>query len=93
MGSGIHWKFSINGFLHECAGNLKRLKRSLIFDSIIQLSGTEEYIDGENAGQLGDVVIRCNNVLYIRGQNLPADQTMEQSKHLHMPTLFWTKNI
>ena len=28
---------------------------------------TEEYIDGNFTGQLGEVLIRCNNVLYIRG--------------------------
>ena len=32
-----------------------------------QLANTEEYIDGALAGQLGEVFIRCNNILYIRG--------------------------
>ena len=27
---------------------------------------TEEFIDGELAGNLGEVLIRCNNVLYMR---------------------------
>lgn len=31
-----------------------------------QLAETEEWIDGEKAGDLGDVMIRCNNVLYVR---------------------------
>lgn len=31
-----------------------------------QLSGAEEWINDEMAGELGDVMIRCNNVLYIR---------------------------
>ncbi len=31
------------------------------------LTSTEEYVDGEFAGNLGDVLIRCNNVLYLRG--------------------------
>jgi hypothetical protein len=31
-----------------------------------QLGNTEEYIDGALAGNLGEVLIRCNNVLYIR---------------------------
>lgn len=31
------------------------------------LASTEEYVDGEFAGNLGDVLIRCNNVLYLRG--------------------------
>lgn len=32
----------------------------------LQLLKTEEYIDGEMAGYLGEVLVRCNNVLYIR---------------------------
>lgn len=32
----------------------------------MQLGNTEEYIDGALAGNLGEVLIRCNNVLYIR---------------------------
>ncbi|DAA77474.1 hypothetical protein H112_06406 [Trichophyton rubrum D6] len=31
----------------------------------IQLSQTEEFIDGKNTGTLGEVLIRCNNVLWI----------------------------
>merc|ERR1712168_877447 len=33
----------------------------------VQLDSTEEYIDGSCTGMLGEVLIRCNNVLYIRG--------------------------
>ena len=32
-----------------------------------QLSDASEYVNGELAGPLGDIVIRCNNILYIRG--------------------------
>jgi len=32
-----------------------------------QLANAEEYIDDQCTGQLGEVLIRCNNVLYIRG--------------------------
>jgi small nuclear ribonucleoprotein F len=32
----------------------------------LQLHQTEEFIDGELAGFLGEVLIRCNNVLYIK---------------------------
>ena len=32
----------------------------------LQLANTEEYVHGEKAGNLGEVLIRCNNVLYIR---------------------------
>ena len=30
-----------------------------------QLSSTEEWVDGVCAGKLGDVLIRCNNVLHV----------------------------
>ena len=32
----------------------------------IHLAGAEEYINNERKGQIGEVLIRCNNVLYIR---------------------------
>jgi small nuclear ribonucleoprotein F len=31
------------------------------------LANTEEYIDGSCTGNLGEVLVRCNNVLFIRG--------------------------
>ena len=34
----------------------------------LQLGNSEEYIDGALAGHLGEILIRCNNVLYIRGK-------------------------
>ena len=37
----------------------------------LQLTSTEEYIDGAFTGNLGEVLIRCNNVLYVR--QAPAD--------------------
>lgn len=39
----------------------------------LQLLQTEEYIDGQLAGFLGEVLIRCNNVLYIKA----ADEDQE----------------
>lgn len=33
----------------------------------LQLAGAEEYINGNLAGNLGEILIRCNNVLYLRG--------------------------
>lgn len=33
----------------------------------LQLADTEEFINGEPAGNLGEVLIRCNNVLFVRG--------------------------
>jgi small nuclear ribonucleoprotein F len=32
----------------------------------LQLADAEELVDGESAGGLGEVLIRCNNVMYIR---------------------------
>lgn len=32
----------------------------------VQLANTEEYVDNKLAGALGEVLIRCNNILYIR---------------------------
>ncbi|KAK9692553.1 hypothetical protein K7432_014276 [Basidiobolus ranarum] len=40
----------------------------------IQLANTEEFTDGASTGALGEVLIRCNNVLYIRG----VEEEMEQ---------------
>lgn len=33
----------------------------------LQLASTEEWVNGKFQGNLGEVLIRCNNVLYIRG--------------------------
>ncbi len=32
----------------------------------LQLLKTEEYVNGQFAGMLGEVLVRCNNVLYIK---------------------------
>merc|ERR1712195_9280 len=32
----------------------------------LQLAGTQEWIEGNLTGNLGEVLIRCNNVLYLR---------------------------
>jgi small nuclear ribonucleoprotein F len=39
------------------------------FDSYmnLQLGNTEEYENGDFSGDLGEILIRCNNVLYVRG--------------------------
>jgi small nuclear ribonucleoprotein F len=39
----------------------------------LQLANTEEYIDGTNTGALGEVLIRCNNVLWIAGADENVD--------------------
>lgn len=38
----------------------------------LQLNNAEEYINGECAGSLGEILIRCNNVLYLREDNAPS---------------------
>jgi len=35
------------------------------------LGDTEEFVNGNCAGNLGEVLIRCNNVLYVRD---PTDE-------------------
>lgn len=40
----------------------------------LQLASSEEWIGGKLAGNLGEVLIRCNNVLYIRG--VPEEEQM-----------------
>lgn len=35
----------------------------------VQLANTEEYSNGVFAGNLGEVLVRCNNILYIREAN------------------------
>ncbi|KAI9789963.1 MAG: hypothetical protein M1833_002130 [Piccolia ochrophora] len=43
----------------------------------IQLTGTEEFIDHKSTGSLGQVLIRCNNVLWIQGKKGEDDTKME----------------
>ena len=43
----------------------------------LQLASTEEWIDGQFSGNLGEVLIRCNNVLYLRG--VPEEDEEEGS--------------
>ncbi|KAK3315224.1 hypothetical protein B0H66DRAFT_337234 [Apodospora peruviana] len=46
----------------------------------VQLSNTEEFVDHKSAGMLGQVLIRCNNVLWIKkadSQGENGDTNME----------------
>ena len=38
----------------------------------LQLGNTEEFVDGNFSGNLGEVLIRCNNVLYVRVATVTA---------------------
>merc|ERR1711913_146417 len=40
----------------------------------LQLAQTEEFIDGNFTGKLGEVLVRCNNVLYVRGVEDEMDE-------------------
>lgn len=39
----------------------------------LQLLNTEEFVDGKSTGALGEVLIRCNNVLWISGDEVTSD--------------------
>lgn len=40
----------------------------------VQLSGAEEWQNGKSHGMLGQVLIRCNNVLWISGREAKKQQ-------------------
>ncbi|XP_015931125.1 small nuclear ribonucleoprotein F [Parasteatoda tepidariorum] len=52
----LKWGMEYKGYLVSVDGYMN-----------LQLANTEEFIDGANKGNLGEVLIRCNNILYIRG--------------------------
>lgn len=52
----LKWGHEYRGFLVSVDGYMN-----------LQMANTEEYVDAQNTGNLGEVLIRCNNVLYIRG--------------------------
>lgn len=43
----------------------------------LQLTDTEEFLDGQFAGRLGTVLIRCNNVLYVVAAPKPTGKEAE----------------
>ena len=42
----------------------------------LQLANAEELVDGVSEGSMGDLFVRCNNVLYIRGA--PEEEEEEE---------------
>ncbi|XP_055330534.1 small nuclear ribonucleoprotein F-like [Paramacrobiotus metropolitanus] len=52
----LKWGLEYRGFLVSVDGYMN-----------LQLANTEEYVEGALTGNLGEVLIRCNNVLYLRG--------------------------
>jgi len=55
VGVKLKWGPEYKGYLVSVDGYMN-----------LQLAQTEEIVDGNVQGQLGEVLIRCNNVLYIR---------------------------
>ncbi|KAJ4472269.1 small nuclear ribonucleoprotein SmF [Lentinula aciculospora] len=51
----LKWKLEYKGFLVSTDGYMN-----------LQMVNTEEFQDGKSTGTLGEVLVRCNNVLYIR---------------------------
>ncbi|KAH0553849.1 hypothetical protein KQX54_005146 [Cotesia glomerata] len=52
----LKWGHEYKGYLVSVDGYMN-----------LQLANTEEHVDGVCTGNLGEVLIRCNNVMYIRG--------------------------
>ena len=46
----------------------------------VQLANTMEIIDGEETGNLGEVLIRCNNVLWISGVDEDEEEEEKEKK-------------
>jgi small nuclear ribonucleoprotein F len=44
----------------------------------LQLLQTQEFVDGKDAGTLGEVMIRCNNVLWISGDQDDLKNAMQE---------------
>jgi small nuclear ribonucleoprotein F len=51
----LKWGHEYKGFLVSVDGYMN-----------MQLAQSEEFIDGSCTGSLGEILIRCNNVLYIK---------------------------
>merc|ERR1712088_108530 len=59
----LKWGMEYKGYLVAVDGYMN-----------LQLANSEEYIDGALAGHLGEILVRCNNVLYIRGVDEEAEE-------------------
>ncbi|TPX32643.1 hypothetical protein SmJEL517_g04336 [Synchytrium microbalum] len=72
----LKWGQEYKGYLMSVDGYMNiqvssgLLRSSYLSTSIIgaqeNLANTEEFVDGASTGVLGEVLIRCNNVLYIK---------------------------
>ena len=66
----LKWGHEYKGFLVATDGYMN-----------LQLANTEEFIDGAPTGNLGEVLVRCNNVLYIRCGILTERRVQSNSFH------------
>lgn len=66
----LKWGLEYRGFLVSTDGYMNLQVRRMVWLSsrlnVIQLANAEEYQEGKSNGTLGEIFIRCNNVLYIR---------------------------
>lgn len=44
----------------------------------MQLEDTEEYVDGNLEGKMGEVLVRCNNILYVQSLESNEDDSMQE---------------
>ncbi|KAL0212546.1 hypothetical protein RCL1_006172 [Eukaryota sp. TZLM3-RCL] len=76
-------------FLHSLVGKLilVKLKWGPEYKGILvstdrymnlQLASTEEFIDGVRKGNIGEILVRCNNVLYVRAMDEEEEGEMEE---------------
>merc|ERR1711953_1495423 len=63
----LKWGMEYKGYLVSVDGYMN-----------LQLANTEEFIDSALTGNLGEVLIRCNNVLYIRGVEDDGEEGMAE---------------
>jgi small nuclear ribonucleoprotein F len=66
----LKWGQEYKGTLVSVDSYINLQVYSTITPSYMKLAETEEFVDGVSAGVLGEVLIRCNNVLYIK-RSLP----------------------
>ncbi|KAJ8760525.1 hypothetical protein K2173_015192 [Erythroxylum novogranatense] len=66
--------FNPKPFLNNLTGKIVivKLKWGMEYKGI-----AEEFVDGQFSGNLGEILIRCNNVLYLRG--VPEDEDIEDA--------------
>ncbi|KAF9646981.1 LSM-domain-containing protein, partial [Thelephora ganbajun] len=80
----LKWGLEYKGFLVSTDGYMN-----------LQLANTEEFQDGVSNGALGEVFIRCNNVLYIISlpqYRLPAFDSDDLSSSLQRGTFGLTSS-